>query len=189
MRLYCLYCVLFFSFLCLCCSVFIFVSRVLRFSLGFCRGYFCIGFGECAIEDNMYVVGYRPDHYNRQPLKPAVPSGSVTGNITTLYYYETIAVDPDGDSLFYQYDWGDGNVSDWLGPITANSTASAYHQWRMQGRYQIRARCCDVFGSISSWSDPLIISVPIDHSTNSIWCRLHSLLTSLLGGRGFMPHY
>ena len=50
------------------------------------------------------------------PEKPDIPDGPSTGGIDTEYTYTTKTTDPDGDKLYYLFDWGDGEVSGWLGP-------------------------------------------------------------------------
>jgi len=45
---------------------------------------------------------------NDPPVKPSTPSGKASGAAGTEYTYTSSTTDPDGDALFYLWDWGDG---------------------------------------------------------------------------------
>jgi hypothetical protein len=107
------------------------------------------------------------------PNKPEKLSGSEKGNIGTEYTYYTNTTDPDGDNVFYWFDWGDGNISAWIGPFNSSETASANHTWNKKGTYLIKVRAKDTSGQISPWSDTLSISMPRNKaSINSFLLRL-----------------
>jgi hypothetical protein len=48
---------------------------------------------------------------NNKPSKPNRPIGPHTGSANSTYEYSCIAIDIDGDQLYYKWDWGDGNIS------------------------------------------------------------------------------
>ena len=58
---------------------------------------------------------------NDPPNTPATPSGPSSGFTGTDYNFSTSASDPDGDSLEYRYDWGDGEISSWGSPTRSHS--------------------------------------------------------------------
>ena len=97
---------------------------------------------------------------NDPPVKPSAPSGKTSGAAGKEYTYTTSTTDPDGDALFYLWDWGDGTDSGWLGPFGNGETASASHTWDEQNSYEIKVKAKDTHGEESSWSDPLPISMP-----------------------------
>ena len=99
---------------------------------------------------------------NNPPNKPAAPSGETNGNTGTTYLYTTTTTDPDGDQLFYMWDWGDGNFSEWIGPFNSGADATATYSWTEQGTYSIKVKAKDTFGDESVWSDPLPITMPLD---------------------------
>jgi hypothetical protein len=99
------------------------------------------------------LVKYAPME-NQRPNKPSKPSGPPKGEPDTEYTFTTSAIDPDGDSLTYMWDWGDGNYSDWL------ETSEASHTWTTEDNFKIRVMAKDVHGGESEWSDPFVFSTP-----------------------------
>ncbi|GAG22019.1 unnamed protein product, partial [marine sediment metagenome] len=93
------------------------------------------------------------------PLKPDKPTGPNSGKIGREYSYHTITTDPDGDQLFYQWDWGDDSFSQWIGPYNSGEEISASHSWS-EGSYNIKVKSKDIHNEESNWSDPLPISMP-----------------------------
>jgi len=100
--------------------------------------------------------------HSQAPLKPARPSGPASGKTGTLYTYSTSTTDPDGDKIYYLFDWGDNTYSGWVGPYNSGSTGQASHKWTVQGNYQIKVKAKDEHGVQSEWSDPLPISMPMN---------------------------
>ncbi len=94
------------------------------------------------------------------PATPQRPSGTLQGKAGVVYTYTTSTTDPDGDMIYYQFDWGDNTTSDWVGPYASGQTAEANKQWSEQGTYEIRAIARDELGKLSSWSEPLVIQMP-----------------------------
>ena len=97
---------------------------------------------------------------NTPPEQPQRPSGEVSGKIKTTYTYSTQTTDADGDQVYYLWDWGDGNFSEWLGPFTSGVTATAEKSWTAKGTYSIRVKAKDVYGNEGNWSDPLAVTMP-----------------------------
>jgi parallel beta-helix repeat protein len=96
---------------------------------------------------------------NSPPNKPNKPSGETNGKINTPYTYSTSTTDPNGDQVYYQWDWGDGTQSNWLGPYNSGATVSTTHTWG-KGSYSIKVKAKDSNGAESNWSDPLTITMP-----------------------------
>lgn len=94
------------------------------------------------------------------PLKPARPLGPAQGQKGSIYSYRTSTSDPDNDTVFYQFDWDDGSMSDWLGPYESGHLITANHSWSQRGTYNIKVRAKDDQGMVSEWSDPLQIRMP-----------------------------
>jgi hypothetical protein len=85
------------------------------------------------------------------PATPSTPSGPASGYVYTSYSYTTSTIDPEGDNIYYQFDWGDGTTST-VGPYASGVVATAYHQWGRPVSYQVRVRAKDVFDAWSGWS-------------------------------------
>ena len=97
---------------------------------------------------------------NNPPNKPSRPSGPANGRTFTSYTYSSSTTDPDGDELYYMFDWDDGRLPEWIGPIDSGQDIIVTHTWTAQGTYNIKVRAMDEHGIESEWSDPLSISMP-----------------------------
>lgn len=96
---------------------------------------------------------------NSPPLKPEKPFGPSNGTIGSNYYFSTITTDPDKDQVYYMWDWGDGNLSGWLGPYLQGTSISACHSWNESKDYKIKVKAKDIFNEESNWSDHLTITI------------------------------
>jgi parallel beta-helix repeat protein len=85
--------------------------------------------------------------------------GTTNGKPTIEYTYTGSAIDPDGDQLYYLWDWGDSTNSSWLGPYPSGETTTANHTWGEEGTYTIKAKAKDIKGAESDWST-LTVRVP-----------------------------
>jgi len=97
---------------------------------------------------------------NTPPAKPSQPSGQTNGKIGQEYPYTTSSTDPEGDQVYYLWDWGDGNNSGWLGPYNSGATCEAKYTWKVKNTYSIKVKAKDIYGAESPWSDPLPITMP-----------------------------
>jgi len=96
---------------------------------------------------------------SQPPEKPENLDGSLSGKINQEYKYNASTTDPDEDQLYYLFEWGDGEFSEWIGPIESGETAEASHIWTKRGEYEIRVKAKDEHGVQSPWSDPLQIKM------------------------------
>jgi hypothetical protein len=111
---------------------------------------------------------------NSPPNKPSKPSGPASGKPNTVYTYSTSTTDPNGDQVYYQWDWGDGSQSNWLGPYNSGATVSTTHTWG-KGSYSIKVKAKDTIGAESNWSDPLTITMPKNSAFNPFFSFLQML--------------
>jgi hypothetical protein len=102
---------------------------------------------------------------NGAPDKPGKPSGQASGKVNVGYTYTTTTTDPDGNQVYYLWDWGDGTQSEWLGPFASGAQTNAQKSWSMKGDYNIKVKAKDIFGTESAWSDPLPITMPTSKNT------------------------
>jgi hypothetical protein len=98
------------------------------------------------------------------PNKPNTPDGSTRGNPGVSYTYQTSTTDPDGDLLYYMWDWADGTPLTWDGPYTSAQTVAASHIWSTKGSYSVKVKAKDTTGAESVWSDPLPITMPYSYN-------------------------
>ena len=93
------------------------------------------------------------------PDKPTI-SGPASGKTGESYTYYANANDPDGDQVYYWFDWDDGTNSGWLGPYNSGQTVSKSHVWNTKGSFSIKAKAKDTNSGESEWSNPISISIP-----------------------------
>jgi Peptidase family M28/PKD domain len=96
---------------------------------------------------------------------PAAPelTGPTTGVINEPYTYEAVSTEPDGEDVFYYFDWGDGTNSGWVGPYDSGVPGSAQKSWNTVGTYTVKAKAKDINGAQSSWSPSILMTITTDH--------------------------
>lgn len=114
-----------------------------------------IGHDSCS-----FTIKNHEETENNAPLKPAKPTGPASGKPDVEYSYSTTTNDPDGDQIWYNWDFGDSSTSGWLGPYNTGETCEIEHQWSSEGEYSIKVKAKDEHGKESTWSDPLQIEMP-----------------------------
>ena len=109
---------------------------------------------------------------NNPPNKPIKPTGLARGKVGVTYTYSSSTTDPDGDQVYYNWSWGDGTYSGWIGPFASGVTANGSHAWSTKKIYTITVKAKDTSGAESAWSDPLSVTMPFSFSILSFWERL-----------------
>ncbi|UCB59365.1 MAG: hypothetical protein JSV67_03480 [Thermoplasmatales archaeon] len=106
------------------------------------------------------IINITIDINNSQPIKPIKPSGVMQGKTSTEYEYSTHSIDPNGDDLYYLFDWGDNTNSGWIGPFDSGQDCFASKIWIEKGTYNIRVKAKDIYDLESEWSDSLSVIMP-----------------------------
>lgn len=118
---------------------------------------------------DLVVTGYNAIPYmttlsvgepNFPPLQPEKPQGPRSGKPGNTYTFSTSTTDPDGDMVYYMWEWGDETVREWTGPYTSGETATASHVWPEEGSFLIRVKAKDIHGKESEWSEPIAVTMP-----------------------------
>ena len=107
-----------------------------------------------SLDNEVYCFGD-----SQPPETPTQPSGSSTGTANEEYSFTTSTTDPDGDQVYYMWNWGDGTFSDWLGPYNSGETIEAEHTWTEEGDFDVKVKAKDVYGSESGWSQIFTVSI------------------------------
>ena len=101
---------------------------------------------------------------NHPPTIPSIPSGPTSGTSGTSYAFSTSSTDPDGDTIKYIFDWGDGSTE--TGYFPSGQVVTAYHSWNVPAgktyQYSVRALSADYRDEMCPypyWSDPLIVTI------------------------------
>ena len=116
---------------------------------------------------------------NDPPAKPQTPSGNTPIMKLINHPYETQTTDPNGDKIYYQFDWRANQIiheySTWqplLPPYSSGEQCTRWNGWVLPGTYQIRVRARDTWLSpnvFSEWSDPFTVEVHT-WGDSSGWC-------------------
>jgi hypothetical protein len=106
--------------------------------------------------------------FSNPPNEPTQPEGPTAGFININYTYTSSTTDPDGEEVYYMWDWGDGNISDWIGPYDSGETLEASHTWTAPGEYEIKVKAIDPCDAESDWSDPLSVVIIEDNTPPTI---------------------
>jgi len=93
------------------------------------------------------------------PETPSKPEGVETWIINIETSFSTSTTDPEGDHVYYMFDWGDGNFSEWVGPYASGETGKASYAWDELGDYEIKVIAKDIYEIESNWSEPAFISI------------------------------
>jgi len=110
-----------------------------------------------SLDSKVYCFEDIPDT-NQPPVQPSKPVGSIEGRAGEEISFSTGSIDPDGDSVYYKWDWAD-EISGWLGPYDSGETIEAKHIWTEQGIYNIKVKSKDIYEEESSWSPEVGITV------------------------------
>jgi hypothetical protein len=111
-------------------------------------------------EDNWYIEDpdwdccfktYGLNSENYPPEPPAI-NGPKSGRPGHTLSYTFLTVDPNGDDVKYEVDWGDGEIKHWSIAYESDELASFSHTWNERGNFTIKARAKDIYGAVGSWS-------------------------------------
>ncbi|MBU8933714.1 MAG: hypothetical protein KOO62_06870 [candidate division Zixibacteria bacterium] len=76
---------------------------------------------------------------------PSKPDGPAEMLIDTVGEYTVTGIDAEDDSLWYMWNWGDGEHSDWLGPYASGESCVQSHSYDEIGNYDITVVSKDYF--------------------------------------------
>ena len=107
------------------------------------------------------------------PTTPTI-AGPTQAKVRVPTEYCLTASDPDGTSVQYLIDWGDGQTTTWTNGNVSNDSLRIQHTYEKQGSYTIKAKARDVFLAESDWGS-LPITIPLNYTPSP-----YPLLTWLL---------
>jgi hypothetical protein len=96
---------------------------------------------------------------NQPPSKPIILSAPTSGRPEVQLDFSTVAMDPEGYQIYYMWDWGDGELSGWLGPFVSGQTTEAHQTWDETGDFEIKVKAKDSNDTESYWSEPVQIII------------------------------
>lgn len=89
---------------------------------------------------------------NFAPDGPDAPTGPTAGLKDEAETFSFMAVDPEGDDVYFKIDWG-GEVVDWMGPFKSGEVIEIDHTWLTPGVYSVSMQAKDVWDYESPWSN------------------------------------
>lgn len=92
---------------------------------------------------------------NYAPIKPKI-IGPKKGDPHIQYNFRFNSTDPNGEDIYYSIEWGDGNVTGWLGPYSSGEEISLNHTWTTEEKFTVRAKAKDIYDDESEWSNHVI---------------------------------
>ncbi|MCX6671944.1 MAG: PKD domain-containing protein, partial [Euryarchaeota archaeon] len=110
-----------------------------------------------------------PTSTQSPPEIPTIQTRLLIGITEQEYDFNVSSVDPQSDSIYYMFDWGDGNYSDWVGPYQSGETITESHSWTQSGKYTVQARAMDSTGRLSNWSEPIILDIINTSNLKRTW--------------------
>ena len=119
----------------------------------------CLLFGDPAQQ-------LRTAHPSEPPVTPVKPVGPALGIWHVEYTYTSHSTDPEGEDIYYLFDWGDGSNSGWLGPFASGQNVIGTYTWTELGTYEVKVKARDVWGAGSSWSDILMVTITDNQPPN-----------------------
>ena len=99
---------------------------------------------------------------NSPPETPDRPSGVEQGKVGEEYIFNTVTTDAESDELYYKWNFGNGNFSEWIGPFNSGEQANVTYKWPKRGTYEVRVKARDQHRAESPWSDPLAVKMPLN---------------------------
>ena len=101
------------------------------------------------------------------PDPPSIDGpSSGTPEVSNTYNFSTI--DYQGDDVYIMIDWGDDEITDWLGPFASEVTIQRNHTWEEKDTFNLRARAKDERGKTSLWST-LEVAMPKNKAVHGLF--------------------
>ncbi|HEC76915.1 MAG TPA: PKD domain-containing protein, partial [Thermoplasmatales archaeon] len=102
---------------------------------------------------------------NNPPSKPTI-NGPTSGEAGKSYTYTATSTDPDGDRIYYCFDWDDGNEM-CTDLVNSGESVQMSHTWQEEGTYIITVTATDENGATSEPAT-LQVKMPYVYSANPV---------------------
>jgi len=88
---------------------------------------------------------------------PPEIDGPTHGDPGEDYDFTFTTYDPEGDNVWIKVDWGDNDITDWLGPYESDEPVTLTHSWTYEAPFTIRAKSMDVWDDSHWGNHPMYI--------------------------------
>jgi len=86
------------------------------------------------------------------PSIPTILSGPSVGGPYVSLNFSVAYTEPSEYDVYYMWDWGDGNMSEWLGPYNSSEPANASYNWSRNETFDVRVKAKNIYEEESGWS-------------------------------------
>jgi len=93
------------------------------------------------------------------PETPAAPTGPDRGAVGATLQFNAVTIDPQNLMIGYQFDWGDGQTSDWSPCVPSGMPVTMEHAWRTTGMYEVNVRGRNIAGKESDFSPAHVVQI------------------------------
>ncbi|MBS3777903.1 MAG: hypothetical protein KGY50_01265, partial [Candidatus Thermoplasmatota archaeon] len=116
-----------------------------------------------------------------KPMPLSKPFGRSYGRIDNKYLFACTTEDEDHDLLYYKFYWGNGDFSEWIGPIESKQTLITNYCWHESGSYPVHVIVKDKTGLITDWSEGRTVTIrkPITPFSEYLLQDIHNKLIEL----------
>jgi len=126
-------------------------------------------------ENGEYLIGYLFALNELDPDAPTSPviSGRTSGTYDRVYDYTLKSTSPLGNDIYYWVEWGDKNLTSWIGPYHSGEEVKVSHKWIDPGTYHIIAKAKDIDNLWGPWGE-LTVTMPKNKAVdfNSLFLNL-----------------
>ena len=84
--------------------------------------------------NDMWLIKVSQGNGTLPPLKPTI-NGPISGKVNNEYPYTSSTTDPEGNQVFYWFNWADGTNSGWLGPYNSGEECNAFNTWTLKKEF------------------------------------------------------
>ena len=120
---------------------------------------------ESSWSDPLFVI------IENSPPETPVITGKTSGKAGVSYIYSAVSTDPDGNQIWYWFDWGDNTNTGWIGPYVSGVGANRSHIWEMEGTYTIKVKAKDSYDEEGPWGELKVTMPRIRALINSLFLR------------------
>lgn len=116
-----------------------------------------------------------------QPLSPSQPFGRTYGRVDNVYLFAGKTIDNDQDKLYYKFYWGNGEFSEWMGPVESKQAMITNYCWHESGSYPVHVIIKDETGLITDWSEERTVTIrrPLSPFSGHLLQHIHNKLIEL----------
>jgi hypothetical protein len=95
------------------------------------------------------------EEINYPPETPSI-DGPTNLKINEEGTFTVTTVDPEGEQVYYQVDWGDGSIN-WDGPYNSGEVVTYKHMWITEDTFTVRVKAKDTNDAESGWGELQVI--------------------------------